>query len=192
VVIAWTARSAAAARTDEDGRMQISDRVPADAARYRVEVLNSRGMVIRVMEAQQTEEQRIEAAALAEAEAEAERAREAQERHDNMLMQSYTSVADIERARDGRLQALAAQIRVAQAAVDNLQDNYDGLVARTERLEGDGRPVPEDLAQQVERARSQLEANQRFVAAREQEHAELSASFAADIDRYKELRGIVD
>lgn len=175
---------------DENGTTQISDRVPADAARYRVEVLNNRGMVIRVMEAAMNEEERAEAERVAAEEAAAEAAAEAQARRDNMLLQSYTSVADIERARDGRLQALAAQIRVSRSAVESLQENVDTLQAQVAQREANGQAVPEALATQLADARRQLEANERFALAREQEYAEIEATFTADIARYRELRGI--
>lgn len=175
---------------DENGTTQISDRVPADAARFRVEVLNNRGMVIRVMEAAMTEEERAEAARVAEEEAAAEAAAEAQARRDNMLLQSYTSVADLERARDGRLQALAAQIRVSRAAVVNLQENVDTLQAQVDQREQSQQPVPEDLANRLATARGQLEANERFAVTREQEYAQIEETFTSDIARYRELRGI--
>lgn len=175
---------------DENGTTQISDRVPADAARFRVEVLNNRGMVIRVMEAAMTDEERAEAARVAEEEAAAEAAAEAQARRDNMLLQSYTSVADLERARDGRLQALAAQIRVSRAAVESLQENVDNLQAQKDQRENSGQPVPEDLTNRLAAAREQLEANERFAVAREREYAEIEETFIADIARYRELRGI--
>ena len=175
---------------DENGTTQISDRVPADAARFRIEVLNNRGMVIRVMEAAMNDEQRAEAARIAEEEAAAEAAAAAQARRDNMLLQSYTSVADLERARDGRLQALAAQIRVSRAAVVNLQENVDTLQAQVDARQQNQQAIPEDLANRLATAREQLEANERFAVAREQEYAQIEESFTADIARYRELRGI--
>lgn len=176
--------------TGEDGSTRISDRIPPDAAKYRIEVLNARGLVVRVIEAQLTEEQRVEAERQAQLEEEARLARENQARHDHMLLQSYTSVADIERARDGRVQALEAQIRVAQAAGVRLQANHDELQAQIERLEGAGRPVPEDLTQRLAATKEQLDANQRFVDTRERELDELLSQFETDIERYQELRGI--
>lgn len=179
--------------TDGDGNRQISDRIPADAARYRIEVLNNRGMVMRVIEPQiLTDEQREEAERQAEATEQARLAGEAQARHDRMLLQSYTSVRDLELARDNRLQGLAAQIRVSQSAGDNLQQNVDELQAQVDRLEANDRPVPDALAARLERAREQLAANQRFVAARLQEYEELEGNFAVDLERYKALRGIED
>lgn len=175
---------------DDNGTTQISDRVPPDAARFRVEVLNNRGMVIRVMEAAMTEEERAEAARVAEEEAAAEAAAAAQARRDNMLLQSYTSVADLERARDGRLQALAAQIRVSRAAVENLQENVNNLQAQVDQRQQNQQPVPEDLANRLTTAREQLEANERFAVARETEYAQIEETFIADIARYRELRGI--
>ncbi len=176
--------------TAEDGSTRISDRIPPDAAKYRIEVLNARGLVVRVIEAQMTEEQRAEAEVQAQLEEEARIQRENQARHDRMLLQSYTSVSDIERARDNRLQALEAQIRVSQAAVDRQHTNHEELKTQAERIEASGRPVPEDLAQRLATAKQQLEANQRFVDTRQRERDELMAQFEADIERYRVLRGI--
>ncbi|MCA1798219.1 MAG: DUF4124 domain-containing protein [Xanthomonadaceae bacterium] len=171
---------------DDNGTTRIADRIPPDVAGKRIEVLNARGMVVRVIEAELTDAQRADRAAERELEEERRVAREAQARRDRMLLDSYTTVTDLTNARDARLSSLEAQIRVSRDAADNLSRTVEDLAARVEAA-GESPPVP--LVQRLTATRDQLNATQRFLEAREKEQADIREQFTADIARFEQLRG---
>ncbi|MFN2300356.1 MAG: DUF4124 domain-containing protein [Gammaproteobacteria bacterium] len=171
---------------DDNGTTRIADRIPPDVAGKRIEVLNARGMVVRVIEAELTDAQRAHRAAERELEEERRVAREAQARRDRMLLDSYTTVTDLTNARDARLSSLEAQIRVSRDAADNLSRTVEDLAARVEAA-GESPPVP--LVQRLTATRDQLNATQRFLEAREKEQADIREQFTADIARFEQLRG---
>lgn len=190
-----TAMSADAQRkqyrwVDEDGVVHYGDRIPPEYAQQEVDVVTERGIKVETLDARKTEEE-LAAQARREAEdAEARKQAEQRVRRDRMLRDTYTSVADLEKARDDRVNALESQIRISRNAVENLEKQVANLETDMERQESSGNEVPENLASRLQDARDQLEATRQFVESREQEQANIVEQFDADIERYKELRGI--
>src|SRR5690606_18663274 len=82
---------------DDQGVTRISDRIPPSATDKRIEVLNARGMVVRVIEPKR--EPTAEELAAAEAERlaaeQARREQAEQARRDRMLLDTYTTVDDL-------------------------------------------------------------------------------------------------
>ena len=176
---------------DDNGSTRISDRIPPDATDKRIEVLNARGMVVRVIEPKREltpDEVAAQAADAAAAETAKQEAAE-QARRDRMLLDMYTSVDDLIRSRDTRVSALEAQVRVSRAAVEAHKAN---LVAWEEQAAGHtaaGRAVPPGIAAKVDETRAQLDASQAFMDKRVEEQAAIRAQFEADIARFRALRG---
>ena len=65
------------------------------------------------------------------AEAKARKEREQKLQRDRMLIETYLSVADIERLRDQRLELLAAQYRVTEQNINNLRERRAGSSDRS-------------------------------------------------------------
>lgn len=176
---------------DDNGSIRISDRIPPSAANKRIEVLNSRGMLVKVIEPKRelTDEEKVERELERIAAEEAKAAQAAQARRDRMLIDTYTSVDDLIRSRDTRVSSLEAQIVVSRDALEahrahlsELKDNAAGHVAA-------GRAVPPGLAKKIEETEEQFESTKNFVELREQEQADIRAQFEADIERFRALRG---
>lgn len=171
---------------DDNGSTRIADRIPPEATGKRIEVLNARGMVVRVIEAELTDAQRADQAAAQQRADQQRVVLEAQVRRDRMLLDSYTSVSDLTDARDARLSALEAQIRVSRDAAENLKKTVDDLTAR---IEAAGEAPPPALVQRLAATREQLAATQQFLETREKEQADIREQFTADIARFEQLRG---
>lgn len=177
---------------DDNGSIRISDRIPPSAADKRIEVLNARGMVVKVMEPKR--ELTAEEAAALEAErlaAEEEKAaQERQARRDRMLLDTYTSVDDLIRSRDTRVSSLEAQIVVSRDALEAHRTHLAELEENAAGHVNAGREVPPGLVKRMEETREQFESTKKFVEMREQEQADIRAQFEADIARFQALRGI--
>src|SRR3981081_3590831 len=82
--------------TDEQGIVHYGDTIPPQYAQKERTVLNSRGVEVRRLDAQKTPEQRA-------AEERTQHDDFRQKQHDAFLLNTYTSVKDIEALRDLRL-----------------------------------------------------------------------------------------
>jgi hypothetical protein len=171
--------------TDEQGVIHYGDRVPPQYAQKEQSVLNSRGVEVRRTEAQLTPEQAAAAAIVRENVLH-------QKQHDAFLVNSYTSVKDIEALRDVRLDQLQGQRSAAEQYVDSLKLR---LTALQERAKG-FRPysahpgahrMPDDLAEDLVHTLNELRTQSNIVATKSEEEATMKAQFQADIQRYTEL-----
>ncbi|HEX6929343.1 MAG TPA: DUF4124 domain-containing protein [Gammaproteobacteria bacterium] len=176
--------------TDKDGNVHYSNTPPAAASQHERTVLDEHGNVTDVLEAPMTPEE-IAAAEKRQAELERQKRLAAEQAaKDNMLLQTYTAVDEMEMARDGRINALDAQIRVVSGAISSLQSHLADLGDRADTVRAGGNPVPEALQQEIEATRAELLDNQKFLIARKEEQEQIREKFAADIARFKELKGL--
>lgn len=174
---------------DEDGVVHYGDRIPPEYAQQAVDEISDQGIRKSAREAPKTEEELVELEQERALEAKAARAAEAQARRDRMLINSYVSVGDIEEARERRITALESQVRLSRSAIERLESQLAELRKTADQHEAAGRELPEELAENMSSIDSQLEATRTFVEAREREIEEYESQFAADIERFRELRG---
>jgi hypothetical protein len=177
---------------DRNGQTHYGDSVPPECAGLDTEVLNERGMVLRVIEGEKTHASRLEREAV---EAKARKEREQRELRDHTLIETYLTVEDIERLRDSRVEQLVAQYRVTEQNLSNLRERQTRLEAQVSRFrpysdKPNAPPLPENLAAEIVNTVNGLRVYQESLDANSKEQAHLRESFAADIKRFKELKGI--
>lgn len=174
--------------TDQNGQVHYSDAPPPEAAKARREVLNEQGLTVKQLEAQKTPAQLAAAEkAAAAARAEEERRAEARTRDQNLLA-VYNSVDDIAKVRDARLAAIDSQIRVIEGNISTVQDRAVDLEQRVKHFTSQDKRVPPELQQNLDDAKQELLNQQKSLLARKQEREDIESQFAADIERFKELK----
>ena len=96
---------------DGAGQTHYGDSLQPACMGFDTEVLNEHGTLVRVIEGDRTRAARIEREVV---EGKARKEREARAQRDRMLIETYLSVADIERLRDQRLELLVSQYKVTE------------------------------------------------------------------------------
>ena len=79
-------------------------------------------------------------------------------------------------------------IKVAQHKLGNLNRDLDKLSQSAADLEREGKPVPEDMSKDIANLQAQVEAETSFIAAQHKQQQDVRDKFAADINRFKELK----
>ncbi|MGM0517228.1 MAG: DUF4124 domain-containing protein [Pseudomonadota bacterium] len=169
-LLAAQAHAAAYRWVDENGQLQFSDTLPTQAASIGYEIFDpATGQTIREVAPRKTAEQKAREEAQRRAEEAAQRAEEAERRHRKVLMALYSSVEDIEQARDARLERLDARIQRLEEA--------------TARMQRKASQNPEDgsYARDLDNLQTSLEA------ARD-EREETRTQFARDIEEFERLK----
>lgn len=177
---------------DASGQTHYGDSMPPACAGYDTEVLDSRGMLVRLVEGEATRNARLQREAV---EAESRKQREQREQRDRMLIETYLSVADIERLRDTRLELLVAQYKVTEQNIANLRDRQSRLEGQIARFKPysdkpNAPPLPDHLAEDMVNTVNSLRTYQEMLLNNKREQAELKTNFDSDIRRFKELRGL--
>lgn len=187
-----TSREAFFRCQDASGQTHYGDAIPAACRGLDTEVLNARGMVLRVIEGERTRAARLEREA---AERALQREREQRRQRDHMLLETYLSVEDIERLRDQRLELLVSQYKLTEQNIANLRERQSRLEAQVARFKPysdrpNAPPLPDHLAEEIVNTVNSLQVYQRTLAENREEQEEIRATFDADIQRFKELKGI--
>jgi hypothetical protein len=171
--------------TDDQGIVHYGDSVPPQYAQKERSVLNARGVEMRRLDAQKTPEQLA-------AEARAQGDVMKQKQHDAFLLNTYTSVKDIEALRDLRLDQLHGQRIAAEQYVDSLHARLSALQDRAKNFKPySPRPaahrMPDDVAEDLVHTLNELRTQNNALVAKTEEETTLKAQFQADIERYQEL-----
>lgn len=175
-----------------EGVVVMGFQVPNESIPGGYEVLNEKGMVVKVIPRQLTEEEREQQDAqerlLREAKAEEERLR----KWDESLMLRYSTVADIEdrkRRAMGELEIRLAILKNNRRGYKQQIENYQRELADTERS---GAAVDVERLREIENLQEEIENIDRDIVVRQEEVAELSAAYQADIERFEMLQEAVE
>jgi hypothetical protein len=170
---------------DDQGVVHYGDQIPAQYAGKDREVMNGQGVPVQHFDGQKTPDQLA-------TEARDRAAIIRQKQHDSFLVTTYTSVKDIEALRDSRLEQLKTQRTAAQQYVESLKARLGTLQERALSFSPyssrpDARRMPDDLAEDLVRALSEMRSQATNLANQAEQEAKLREQFDADIVRYREL-----
>lgn len=174
--------------TNREGIRECGNNVPPEFSQQGYEKRGASGVTVgtqnRAKSAEELQAEREQALR----EQEQQREREQQEARDTVLLQTYASVDDLELARDGQLQNIDTQIRIAENHMAKLQTNLAAMIEVAANQERRGeKPKPETIAN-IESVRSQIAGDEATIASRRKEKDAVAARFAIDIARYREIK----
>ena len=177
---------------DRNGQTHYGDSMPAECAGMDTEVLNDHGMQVRLIEGEATRLKRLEREA---AEGKVRKERETRDLRDRTLIETYLTVEDIERLRDQRLEMLSAQYRLTEQNITGLRERQQRIQASIARFKPysdkpNAPPLPEHLAAEMVNLVNGLRVYEQSLDANRREQTQLQESFASDIKRFMELKGI--
>lgn len=162
---------------DENGKMVMSDQVPANALSKGYSVLNSHGDVIETVAPALTEAQRAELAR-----------QQQQEQAQAKLLKTYSGPEDAERARDRQLELLDDQIKVKKGLVARLTSEKKRQNEAAADLERQGKNVYDFILQKIDSLEREINQNQQEITLREQEKLTTRARFEKDIQQLKTMQ----
>ena len=175
-----------------EGNPVIAYQVPPEYVANGYEVLSPSGVVIDVVPRQlsETQQRTLDKRQLTqrEAAAEAERLRD----WDESLLLRYSTVADIEAARERALRDLRIRVSVLKSKQRSLKQQIEknqALIADQERLGNDISPM---YFKAINDLRSELVSTERAIEDRYAEIAEQNASYDADVERFTRLLDLVE
>jgi len=177
---------------DQNGQTHYGDSMPPACSGLDTEVLSDRGTVLRIIEGEQTRSARLEREA---AEAKAQKIRDTALQRDRMLLETYLTAEDIERLRDQRLGLLVAQYKITEQNIVNLRERQarlEGQIARFKPYSDNPKapPLPDHVAEEMVNTVNSLRVYQETLTNNRKEQADIKASFATDLKRFRELKGL--
>jgi chromosome segregation ATPase len=172
---------------DKDGITHYGSSIPPEYASQQTEQIDAHGNVVKTTAAQKTPEQLAAEQKAQQQAAQQAQVDAAQQAHDKVLLDTYTSTNDMDRDRDSKLASIDAQINVFNGTISGLQTTLADLQDRSNELVSKNQPVTPKLQKQIDDTKAQLITNQQQLLKEQQHKQEVSTQFANDIARFKQL-----
>jgi len=178
--------------TNDEGVTVVDYQVPAAYAGKGYEVLNKEGVVIEVVPRALTEEEK----SVRNAQQELEAAAKAEERRlqewDESLLLRYSTVADIEAARERALRDLRIRLSILKSNKRSLKQQVENYQAQAADLERSGREVDVARLSAIEDLQAEIGTTERSINDRAREIEDVSEAYEKDIERFKQLLEVVE
>ncbi|MCZ6803576.1 MAG: hypothetical protein O7D86_06520 [Proteobacteria bacterium] len=176
--------------TNSDGVKECGSRVPPEYAQQSHQEIGKGGLVREETERAKTNEELAEEERLVKLEAKEAKELEEQKNLDRILLQTFSNVGDIERARNERVTALEAAIKLTQTRSEKIQLDLDKRIQTAANQERNGKTPSEDLLKDIGSLKRQLKNNDTFIEKKRLAQEETKKSHEIDIARFKKLKGI--
>ena len=174
--------------TDKDGKVHYSDHVPPEAIENARSEINERGLRVGEVDRALTAEEQAaakEAEKLAEARRKLE---EEQAKRDSILLSSYGSVGELDRAFAERFDLLEQSLESARAGIRTQEKSLADLLAHAAGLQRQNKPVPENIRSSIELAQRQVAQQREYLASRESEKAAVDKEYSEVRERFLALQ----
>ena len=176
--------------TNHEGVRECGEKVPPEFAQKGHQEMSKQGVVVGNKERAKTKEELAEEAHLAKIAAEEQKAEAMKAKQDKILLDTFTSVSDIETVRDDKLAVIESSITLTKKRTEKTQEDQDERIQAAAAAERAGNAPDEALLKDIEDLRSRIKNNDVFIAGKRKEQEEVKADAAADIERYKRLKGL--
>lgn len=175
--------------TDDKGQRACGDRVPPQYARQERQVFDAQGRVVQTRPREKTAAE-LDAEAQATQSAALQREREQrQQDYDRFLLSTFNSVADLERARDERLQILNGRRQLLDRSIAESEKAVTQQQRRIGNAAKDGKTPPAAMNKKLSELQQTLSDGRQAVTQIDAEKLQINGKYAADIERYRQLRG---
>lgn len=162
--------------------------VPPEFSQQRIEILNERGIVIKVLPAAKTKAELVEIARQEKIEQQKQQRITEQKRKDNILLQTYTTERDLRIGNANKMTAIKNIIDITGSNTRSLQKNLIKLQKRAADYERSGQTMPEILSADMENLMRQIKDNDEFIAKKQKAIIDLNKQYDANLERYRLLK----
>ncbi|MGH8307490.1 MAG: DUF4124 domain-containing protein [Gammaproteobacteria bacterium] len=172
---------------DKNGVVHYGSSIPPEYANQQMDVLNSEGITIKTLEVHKTPQQVVQDKNAEATAAEKTKQEQQQKATDQMLLDTYTSVADIEHDRDSRLAGISSQVNVINGAIAGLQSTLAEYQARAKELTSAHKPIPASLKKSLDSTQQQLDTDKQLLFTQQQLKKSTQEQYTTYIKRFQQL-----
>lgn len=173
---------------DNQGITHYSGTLPPEYADKNRQILNKSGVVIRTQDVLTPDERRAKDAESAKMSADEAAARD-QKRYDKSLVDSYSSVDEIELARSRSMQQLDAGITSINSQITMVANHLSDLKKEVDGRRQANKKVPPFMLNEIKESQDRLNSLQQDLEKSKAKKATAQARFDAEKARYRELTG---
>ncbi|WOJ92405.1 hypothetical protein R0135_11490 [Congregibacter variabilis] len=175
-----------------EGNKVVGYQVPPEFVANGYDILSATGALVAVVPRTLADGEREGLDSEARREREATEERERLRRWDESLLLRYSTIEDIEAARDRELRDLRIRVSILKGKLRSLKqqvENYQALAADQERL---GNAVNVEHLSAIDDLQTEIAATERAVSDRQLEIATVEANYQKDMERFATLLDVVE
>ena len=180
---------------DKEGHTVISNSVPADVTNTGYEVVSPMGNVVETVLPRKSDAEIAAEAKLIEQQREAQKQIEIskqradmQAHKDNILLKSFASVADINRARDDKLASIAVLENIVQENLGGLEKQLKDAKTAAATYEAKSQPLPASLQKTITESERQIKDGRAFLERKKLEKLEIETKYKSLTEHYLKLQ----
>jgi len=173
---------------DENGQMHFGDKIPPQYLVKEHDELNEQGITVKHKEAVKTAEERAAAKRLEKEQKQALLVEKNKKQRDRVLLDTYTTERDLIVARDSRLDAVDAQIQLAESIVADSNNKIESMEKQITEIKASNREVPPELFQRLENEKQQVEVQSHVMESHIKRRDEIAIQFNGYIERFNKLK----
>ena len=177
---------------NDEGSTVVDFQVPPEHVKKGYEVVNDKGVVIRVVPRELSEEEQKYADAQKRLQEEAVAEQLRLKEWDEALLLRYSSIEDIEAAEERALRDLRIRVSIIRSNKRSLKQQVENYQAQAAEMERMGREVDVERLQAIEDLQSEIAISDRAIADRQIEIEAVEAAYKADIERFVILLDMVE
>jgi hypothetical protein len=173
--------------TDAEGKVHYTDALPPEASSSARDTFNNAGRAVGHTERALTEEERAARQAEDERVAAERKLEEDRAKMDAVLVASYPTELDLERAYKERFDLIEQSVESARVGIRSQEKSLADLLSHAGDLERNGKPVPGNIVESIGKARAQVADQRSYLAKREAERTALRNEYDELLARYRKL-----
>ena len=173
---------------DDDSQVHFGDKVPEEYLVREHDELNDSGVVIKHMQAAKTAEQKVEERRIEYERKKAAILEKQKKQRDRVLLDTYTTERDLIVARDSRLEAVEAQIQLANSIITDSNNKIASMEQRVIAIHASNREVPLNLYQSIDNEKEQVTVQSKVKENHEKRRDEIAVQFNGYIKRFELLK----
>lgn len=177
---------------NDEGSTVVDFQVPPEHVKKGYEVVNDKGVVIRVVPRELSEEEQKHADAQKRLEEEAVAEQLRLKEWDEALLLRYSAIEDIEAAEERALRDLRIRVSIIKSNKRSLKQQVENYQAQAAEMERMGREVDVERLQAIADLQSEIAISDRAIADRQIEIEAVEAAYKADIERFVILLDMVE
>jgi len=188
LILASNANARMKCWTNSDGVKECGDKVPPEYTQQGYQELGKGGIVREETNRVRTKEELQKEKVEADAKARKQKEIKSKRAHDKMLLETFTSIDEIEETRQQKIEAIDSTIKVVKKRIIKLQYSLDDELDENsidKQIDGE-----EKKSNDSESLKKQISENKSYIKKKIDEKEEIKKTYLQYITRFRELRGL--
>jgi hypothetical protein len=174
--------------TNKDGVRECGDKVPPEYSQQGHQELSKQGLVKEEQKRAKTDEELAAEAKTAAEAAEQKRIQQERAKQDMVLLETFSSLEDIEQVRKERLVAIESSIKLAEKRTETIQADLSKRIKSAADSERAGNAPNEALLKDIESLKRQINDNSEYIDGKRKEYEATNSEYDGYAKRFKELK----